>query len=140
MLNQAKAKRPTHASLNQMIDLSKQRQREFLDSFLAKGKLALEGGDLVGAVSYWKLALKEAPDDPQARQVMADHKPQIQAEVDRLYAEGSDLFNKSQTKEAIARFDKVISLDPSHEFAFKKREEAQEKLLKLKDILQTMKS
>jgi twitching motility protein PilT len=140
MLNQAKAKRPTHAGLNQMIDLSKQRQREFLDSFLAKGKLALDGGDLVGAVGYWKLALKEAPDDAPARQMMADHKPEIQAEVDRLYAEGSDFFNKNQTKEAIDRFDKVISLDPSHEFAFKKREEAQEKLLKLKEILQTMKT
>lgn len=140
MLNQAKAKRPTHAALGQMIDLAKQRQREFLDQFLAKGKLAMEAGDMVAAVGQWKLALKEAPDDPVARQVMAAAKPKIQTEVDKLYAAGSELFNKGLNQEAIAQFDRVISLDPSHEFAFKKREEAQEKILKLKGILGQMKA
>jgi tetratricopeptide (TPR) repeat protein len=140
MLNQAKAKRPTHATLGLMIDLAKQRQREFLDTFLAKGKLAMEAGDLVAAVAQWKQALKEAPDDAVAREVMGSAKPQILAEVDKLYAAGSDLFNKGQNREAVALFDRIISLDPSHEFAFKKREEAQEKLDKLKGILGQMKS
>ena len=139
MLNQAKAKRPTHAALGLMIDLAKQRQREFLDQFLAKGKLAMEAGDMVAAVGQWKLALKEAPDDSVARQVMAEAKPKIRAEVDKLYAAGSELFNKGLNQEAIAQFDRVISLDPSHEFAFKKREEAQEKISKLKGILGQMK-
>ena len=140
MFNQAKAKRPTHGMLNQLIEQSKQRQREYLDSYLAKGRLALDGGDIAAAMTQWKLALKEAPDDAQARQVLAENKPRLQAEVDRFYAEGSEFFNKNQNKEAIALFDKVIHLDPSHEFAFKKREEAREKLEKLKGILNTMKS
>jgi twitching motility protein PilT len=140
MLNQAKAKRPTHAALSHMIDQAKQRQREFLDQFLAKGKLAMDAGDLVAAMGQWKQALKEAPDDPLARQVLSDAKPLIQAEVDKLYAAGSELFTKGLNKEAVGIFNRVISLDPSHEFAFKKREEAEEKINKLKGILGQMKS
>jgi twitching motility protein PilT len=138
--NQAKAKRPTHVLLGQMLDLARQRQREYLDSFLAKGKLAMDSGDLVEAMKHWKQALKEAPDDAVARKTLADNKPRLQAEVDRMYAEGSELFNKNQNKEAIALFDKIISLDPTHEFAFKKREEAKEKIEKLKGILSSIKS
>ncbi len=138
--NQAKAKRPTHAVLAQLLDLSRQRQREYLDSYLAKGRLAADAGNLAEAVTQWKLALKEAPDDAVCRQAMADAKPSIQAEVDRLYAQGSEAYNQNQNKEAIALFDRVIHFDPSHEQAFKKREEAKEKLEKLKGILNQMKS
>lgn len=138
--NQIKAKRPTHPVLGQLLDSTKQRQREFLDSFLAKGRLAQNAGDLQGAVTQWKLALKEAPDDPASRQSMAEAKPLIQAEVEKLYAQGSEAFNQNQNKEAIAFLDRVIHLDPSHEHAFKKREEAQEKLEKLRGILSQMKS
>jgi tetratricopeptide (TPR) repeat protein len=137
--NQAKAKRPTHAMLAQLLDLSKQRQREYLDSYLAKGRLAQEAGDLAEAVTQWKLALKESPDDEVSRQTMADARPLIQAQVEALYAKGSEAFNQGQNKEAIALFDQVIHLDPSHENAFKKREEAKEKLEKLKGILNQMK-
>jgi tetratricopeptide (TPR) repeat protein len=138
--NQAKAKRPTHAMLAQLLDLSKQRQREYLDSYLAKGRLAQEAGNLAEAVTQWKLALKEAPDDAVSRQTMADARALIQAEVEALYAKGSEAFNQGQNKEAIALFDQVIHFDPSHENAFKKREEAKEKLEKLKGILNQMKS
>ena len=86
------------------------------------------------------MALKEAPDDPVARQTLADAKPKIQAEVDHLYTAGSEAFNKNQHKESITFFDKVIHLDPSHENAFKKREEAREKIEKLKGILGKVKS
>jgi len=138
--NQAKSKRPTHVLLNRLVDLSHQRQREYLDSFLAKGKLALDAGDTVEAVRQWKMALKESPEDPIARKILDDHTPKIHAEVDRVYAEGSELFNKNQNKEAIALFDKVLALDASHEFARKKRDEAREKMGKLKGILNQMKA
>lgn len=137
--NQAKAKRPTNALLSQAADLAKQRQREYLDSYLAKGKLAQEAGNLAEAVTQWKLALKSAPDDAICRQTLADAKPAIQAEVESLYAQGSEAFNANLNKEAIGFFDRVIHFDPSHENAFKKREEAKEKLEKLKGILNQMK-
>jgi twitching motility protein PilT len=140
MFNQAKAKRPTLASLGQLLDTAKARQREYLDSYLAKGKLALDAGNVQEAVTHWKLALKEAPDDPLARQAMADIKPRLQAEVDKLYAEGSEAFNGNHLKDAIALFDRVIHLDPSHENAFKKLEEAREKQEKLKGILTQIKA
>ncbi|HTB23305.1 MAG TPA: PilT/PilU family type 4a pilus ATPase [bacterium] len=138
--NQAKAKRPTHLLLNQMVDLSRQRQREYLDSYLAKGKLAFEAGDLVEALKQWKLAVKEAPDDALTRKTLEDHTPKIHAEVDRLYAKASELFNKNQNKEAITLFDQILALDATHEFAHKKREEAREKIEKLKGILNQMKA
>jgi twitching motility protein PilT len=138
--SQIKAKRPTHALTSQLLDLTKQRQREFLDSFLAKGRLAEQAGNLAEAVTQWKLALKEAPDDTVSRQTMADAKPAIQAEVEKLYAAGSEAFNQNNHKDAIHYFDKVIHFDPSHENAFKKREEAKEKLEKLKGILSQMKA
>jgi tetratricopeptide (TPR) repeat protein len=140
MFSQAKAKRPTLASLNQLIDTAKARQREYLDSYLAKGKLAMDGGNIPEAVTQWKLALKEAPDDELCRKAMADAKPLLQAEVDKLYTQGSDAFGKNQMKEAIGFFERVIHLDPSHENAFKKLEEARDKQEKLKGILTQMKS
>jgi hypothetical protein len=66
---------------------------------------------------------------------MADLKPRLQAEVDKLYAAGSEAFNGNHLKDAINLFDRVIHLDPSHENAFKKLEEAREKQEKLKGIL-----
>jgi twitching motility protein PilT len=138
--NQAKAKRPTHPLLGQLVDMAKQRQREYLDSFLAKGRLAKEAGNLAEAVTQWKLALKEAPDDPLCRQTLAEAKPLIAAEVDALYAKGSEAFKNNQLKDALTYFEKVIHLDPSHEQAFKKYEEAKERLEKLKGILSQMKS
>jgi twitching motility protein PilT len=140
MFNQAKAKRPTLASLNQLIDTAKARQREYLDTYLAKGKLAMDAGNVQEAVTQWKLALKEAPDDELSRKAMAEAKPLLQAEVDKLYTEGSEAFNRNQMKEAIALFDRVIHLDPSHENAFKKLEEAREKQEKLKGILTQIKA
>jgi twitching motility protein PilT len=140
MFSQAKAKLPTLGSLNQLLETTKARQREFLDSFLAKGKLALDAGNIQEAVTQWKLALKEAPDDAVARQAMAAAKPAIQAEVERLYLEGSEAFNANHYKDAIAAFNRVIHLDPSHENAFKKKEEAQEKQEKIKGILTQIKS
>jgi len=138
--NQAKAKRPTHTLLNHLLELSRQRQREYLDSYLAKGKLAFDGGDFVEGLRQWKLALKEAPDDPVARKTLEDNTAKIRAEVDRLYAKASELFNKNQNKESIALFDQILALDAGHEFAQKKREEAREKIEKLKGILNKMKA
>jgi hypothetical protein len=71
---------------------------------------------------------------------MAAAKPAIAAEVEKLYAAGSEAFNQNNNKDAIHYFDRVIHFDPSHENAFKKREEAKEKLEKLKGILSQMKS
>jgi tetratricopeptide (TPR) repeat protein len=138
--SQIKAKRPTHALTSQLIELSKQRQREYLDSYIAKGKLAQNAGNLSEAVTQWKLALKEAPDDAVSRQTLADAKPAISAEVEKLYAAGSEAFNQGNNKDAIHLFDRVIHFDPSHENAFKKREEAKEKVEKLKGILSQMKA
>ena len=140
MFNQAKAKRPTLASLGQLIETAKARQREYLDSYIAKGNVAMNAGNIQDAVTQWKLALKEAPDDEIARKTMADAKPKIQGEVERLYAEGSQYFNENHLKDAITLLDKVIHLDPSHENAFKKLEEAREKQEKLKGILTQIKS
>jgi twitching motility protein PilT len=140
MFNQAKGKRPTLASINQLIDTAKARQREYLDSYLAKGKLAMDAGNVQEAVTQWKLALKEAPDDEPSRKAMAEAKPLLQTEVDKLYTEGSEAFNRNQMKDAIALFDRVIHLDPSHENAFKKLEEAREKQEKLKGILTQIKA
>lgn len=138
--NQAKAKRPTHALLGRLSELVHQRQREYIDSFLAKGKLALDAGDFAEAQKQWKAAVKEAPDDPVARRNLEEQAPRIHAEVNRLYAEASEQFNKNQNKEAIALFDRVLALDPGHEFASKKRLEAREKVEKLKGILHQMKA
>jgi twitching motility protein PilT len=135
LFQQARARRPTHAALAQASELAHRRQREYLDTFLAKGRLAMESGDLVEAIRHWKAALKEAPDDPVTHKILEENKPKFQAEVDRLYSEGCEHFNKNRNKEAITLFDKVISLDPSHEFAFKKREDAKERIEKLKGIL-----
>ena len=104
------------------------------------GKLAFDGGDFVEGLRQWKLALKEAPDDPVARKTLEDNTAKIRAEVDRLYAKASELFNKNQNKEAIALFDQILALDGNHEFAQKKREEAREKIEKLKGILNKMKA
>ena len=140
MFNQAKAKRPTLASIGQLIDTAKARQREYLDSYLAKGKLAMDAGNVQEAVTQWKLALKESPDDALSREAMASAKPKIQAEVDKLYTEGSEAFNGGHLKDAIRLLDRVIHLDPSHENAFKKLEEARDKQEKLKGILTQIKS
>ena len=140
MFNQAKSKRPTLASLGQLLDTARARQREYLDSYLAKGNLAMNAGNIQEAVTQWKLALKESPDDEIARKTMADAKPKIQAEVERLYVEGSQYFNENHLKDAIGLLDKVIHLDPSHENAFKKLEEAREKQEKLKGILTQIKN
>ena len=71
---------------------------------------------------------------------MAEAKPLLQAEVDKLYTAGSEAFNANQLKEAIVLFDRVIHLDPSHENAFKKLEDAREKQEKLKGILTKIKA
>ena len=124
--NQAKARRPTHVVLGQLVELTRRRQREYADSFLAKGKLAFDAGDFVEGIAQWRLGLKEVPDDPQIKAALEGIAPKVHEQVDAWYAEASELFNRSQNKEAVALFDKVLALDSSHAFAKKKREEAVE--------------
>ncbi len=140
LLNQAKQKRPTMAALNSMIELSKIKLRAYLDSFALKAQKAVSEGNLDEGVTILKTGLKVDPDDAVLRQWMAELKPKIAAEVDRLYAEGSDFYSKNQNREAIACFELVIHLDPTHENAFKKLEDSKEKLEKLKGILSQIKS
>ncbi len=139
MLGQAKARRPTHAGLTEWIEKVKVRNRAFQDTYMKRASTALEQSDLSEAVTNWKLALKFDPDDVQARDAMAQAKPRLAQEVEKLVQEGTQYMANNRMREAVSCFEKALHYDPANEAAFKRLEEAREKYQKLKAILTQMK-
>jgi tetratricopeptide (TPR) repeat protein len=140
MLGQAKARRPTTALYGEWIDKLKAKNKEYVDSLLTRAGTAVNRSDFSEAMTWWKFALKVDPDNTAIREAMSFAKPRVQGEIEKLNAEGNELFNNSKFKEAISCFERVLHLDPAHENAFKKLEDSKEKYAKLKSILGQMKA
>jgi tetratricopeptide (TPR) repeat protein len=137
---QAKTRRPTHPLFNEWIERLKAKNKSYVEGILARAGACMGRSDFGEAMTYWKQALKADPDDQGIRTAMEAAKPRVKGEIEKLNTEGNDYFGNNKFREAIACFERVLHLDPSHENAFRRLEESKEKYAKLKNILTQIKN
>jgi twitching motility protein PilT len=140
MFGQAKTRRPTLALLTEWVERCRAKNREYLDSILARASTALNRNDFIEATAFWKQALKSDPEDKVTLDAMLAAKPRVQGEIEKLNTEGMEYFQANKFREAILCFEQLLNLDPAHANATKRLVESRDKYAKLKSILTQIKS
>lgn len=116
-------KRPLEKKLKEYIEKTKEVFKRRLEGLTAKVEEAYMEKRLKDAVSINNAILRIDPTNQFAIKFMSDTRPRIEEETQNLYKQVVDDMTSSRFKEAKARLEEILALDPNNMMAKKRLEE-----------------
>lgn len=100
------------------------------DAYLLLGEIYLNSRSYIEAIEvYERILMIDSENAIALSNIRVAREKQVQMKINKLFYQGSSLFNNEKWKESIALFDQVLSINPNYLPAFEKKEIAKTKLI-----------
>jgi|GEM_PF-860191 len=131
------------ARIAQNMEKAEQLNREMIDRYLIKGRVALQRRDVLKAVHYYDLVLGIEPDNASAldgKKKAGELRQKLEQEVTRkqnekriieLWSESTEYFNAADYISSKEKINELLSIDPDNEDAKKFLSQINSKLEKI---------
>jgi len=126
-------KRPLEKKLKDYMEEVKRIYKKRLEELMQKADEYYREKNILDAMSATNRILVFDPANEYALKFQRDIKPLVSEEVEKTYKEAMELFGQSRLKEAKARIESVLRLEPGHMTASKRLKEINERLATLKE-------